>query len=144
MNFYDGRISCFCIIWNELSGSLYYAKKCLAQRNLFYVPISSNIKYKKDMYDYFYNYKYYEKNKFSNKNECSKFFKYLSTMASKLHEFKSWFSETSNNCSIHMESLEQCNPQNLSEVSGCDKNGLCTKLSDGENAQGSLGGNISS
>ncbi|SBS90401.1 PIR protein [Plasmodium ovale] len=105
-----------------------------------------NINEFKDMnkiYSYYYNYKYMEMKKTFDKNECSTFCKYLSSMNTKFPELKSSCTKLSMKCLIDKESFEKCDPQKLRKILNCNANDLCIKKSVQEYSYRGAGGIIS-
>ncbi|SBT73414.1 PIR protein [Plasmodium ovale] len=131
--------------WNRIITTLTHKHPECKQLERSYSALSMDkLKNMKEIYTYYYNYKYIEMNKIFDENKCSSFCKYLSSMSSKFSNFKSWCADSSGNCSVHMESFEKCDPLNLRIILGCKKNESCTKAYDHDSAQRIEGGNITS
>ncbi|SBT02663.1 PIR Superfamily Protein [Plasmodium ovale curtisi] len=131
--------------WNRIITTLTHEHPECKQLERSHSALSMDkLKNMKEIYTYYYNYKYIEMNKISDENKCSAFCKYLSSMSAKFSNLKSWCAYSSSRCSVHKESFEKCYPLNLRIISGCNKNELCTKSSDLDNAQRVEGGNITS
>ncbi|SBT54441.1 PIR Superfamily Protein [Plasmodium ovale wallikeri] len=127
---FSGINSRFHKTWNNIIATL--ASKdflCKPLTHNHYILTIDKFKYMKEIYSYYFNYKYIEMNKITDENECTVFCEYLSSMRIKFIELKKWCSFSSNKCLIDMKSFEKCDPENLLKKLGCGKKDLCFKLS---------------
>ncbi|SBS93268.1 PIR Superfamily Protein [Plasmodium ovale curtisi] len=83
--------------------------------------------FRKDMYDYIYNYDNFGKIFSSGENICDKFSIYLPLMLETYAKFKDSCPNSTNKCVYNAESLEKYNPENLCVKFKCEKEKICAK-----------------
>ncbi|SBT43932.1 PIR Superfamily Protein [Plasmodium ovale wallikeri] len=141
---FGGIKSQFYNTWNNIINKLSEKHlECKPLERTNKVLDMNEFKDMKEIYNYYYNYKYMEKKKTSDDNECRTFCKYLSSMNTKFPELKSSCTKLSMKCLIDKESFEKCDPQKLRKILNCNENDLCIKMSDQEYSYRSAGGVIS-
>ncbi|SBS95835.1 PIR Superfamily Protein [Plasmodium ovale curtisi] len=133
-----GTKSQFYITWKNIMESLECKNKCEPMMNLFYSIPLGDLKLRKDMYIYIYNYKNFEKST-SNENICNRLSTYFPSMSKKFDNYKISCPDKSKKCFSDTKSLEEYNPDKLCQRFQCKKEALCTKYFVEESVQSHTG-----
>ncbi|SCA59968.1 Plasmodium vivax Vir protein, putative [Plasmodium vivax] len=140
-NEYIERIYKLIVAW-------YMINKTLDQSKYICKPtggplISLRVKefeFRKEMYDYYYNYPKIKDWKFSNKNDCSETCKYLISINENYENYKSACSHSDNNkCVYKFKNFDKYHPKHLIVQLGCKPQSECNRnnaLARDENLQG--------
>ncbi|SBT43911.1 PIR Superfamily Protein [Plasmodium ovale wallikeri] len=118
---YNGIISRFYYTWDSLTKTSTYREKCIPLLNIFYLLAFEDFDSTRDIYNYYYNYKYFEMNKFASINERTESCKHLSSMLPHFSKLKNLCSENSNLCSsIFTSSIDVYDPEILRKQLECN------------------------
>ncbi|SBT52309.1 PIR Superfamily Protein [Plasmodium ovale wallikeri] len=123
---HTGTISRFYYTWNNIMGSLECKRECEPMKNLFYSVPLDDLKLRKDMYIYIYNYKNFEKIT-SNENICNRFSTYFPSMNKKYDNYKTSCPDKSKKCFPDTKSLEEYNPEKLCQRFQCKTEAIFAK-----------------
>ncbi|SBT84418.1 PIR protein [Plasmodium ovale] len=125
----NGVKSQFSYTWKNIVEGLECKKKCGENRKLFSsIPIN-DLKFRKIMHDYIYNYDNFE-NITSSENICNKISIYLPSMREKYAKIKDSCPHSSNKCFHDAKSFEEYNPEKLCKKFQCKDEPLCSNSFD--------------
>ncbi|SCO70963.1 Plasmodium vivax Vir protein, putative [Plasmodium vivax] len=85
----------------------------------------NDFKFRKEMYDYYYNYPKIKDWKFSNKNDCIETCKYLTSIKEIYGTFKSECSDSNNKCISDFKDFDGYDPIQLINQLGCNSKSKC-------------------
>ncbi|SBT55191.1 PIR Superfamily Protein [Plasmodium ovale wallikeri] len=122
----DGVINRFYHTWENIVSTLSCENKCQPNPILLKSLTPEELRFRKDMYEYIYNYKNFDKITTSEKI-CNTLTSYLPTMLEKYGYFKSSCQSTNKKCLHDAKSLEDYNPEKLCQEFECKKEALCSK-----------------
>lgn len=136
----NGVKSQFYYTWKNIVHKLACENKCEPIWMLFKSLTLEELSFRKDMYEYIYNYENFDKITTSEKI-CNKLSTYLPTMLEKYANFKSSCQATTKKCLHDAKSLEDYNPEKLCQRFECKQVELCSKYIDVGLENSHLGGN---
>ncbi|GAB69931.1 hypothetical protein PCYB_006800 [Plasmodium cynomolgi strain B] len=122
-------ISMFNVEWNRIIGTLNNSKyKCEATSGPLVSLSLKDFKFRKDMYDYYYNYVNIKERKSSNINACSEACKYLTSIYKKYETFKSECSPRNiNKCVSKFDNFGDYDPNHLINELKCKSQSECNR-----------------
>ncbi|SBS92555.1 PIR protein [Plasmodium ovale] len=121
-----GVKSQFYHTWEDILRKLSCENKCEPNWILFKSLPLEELRFRKDMYEYIYNYKNFDKIT-TRENICNSLVAYLPSMREKYGNFKGSCPVSNNKCTHDIKSLEEYNPDNLCGRYGCQREELCAK-----------------
>ncbi|SBT56611.1 PIR Superfamily Protein [Plasmodium ovale wallikeri] len=124
---HTGTLSQFYNTWEKIMKKSLFKKKCEPNNILFNTLSLQDLIFRKDMYDYIYNYDNFDKIVSSGEKICDKFSIYLPSMREKYETFKSSCAVSNKKCTHDIKSLEKYNPDNLCGRYSCQREELCSK-----------------
>ncbi|KMZ83261.1 hypothetical protein PVBG_05888 [Plasmodium vivax Brazil I] len=87
----------------------------------------NDFKFRKEMYDYYYNYPKIENWELLNKNGCNETCKYLTSIKEKYENLKSDCSRSNNKCVSEFKDFDKYDPKNLIDKLGCKIQSNCNR-----------------
>ncbi|SBT52312.1 PIR Superfamily Protein [Plasmodium ovale wallikeri] len=136
----DGVKSQFRTTWNNILGKLKIKKKkCEPKLDFFYLIPRDDLMFRKDIYDYIYNYDIFDKMDSATEHIDNRYCKYLSSMHEKYTKFKDSCPHNKKICFHVSKSLEEYNPEKLCIKLKCRGEDFCSKHFEGTSAQRVLG-----
>ncbi|SBS93271.1 PIR Superfamily Protein [Plasmodium ovale curtisi] len=131
----EGVVSQFYHTWEKVVKSLKLEKICEPKMELFKsIPIN-DLKFKKIMHDYVYNYDNFGEITFDNEQIDNKYCKYLPSMRERYMKFKDSCPQNTKKCFHVNKALEEYSPDNLCEKFKCKDDASCSKYFDVEQVQ---------
>ncbi|SBT73440.1 PIR protein [Plasmodium ovale] len=107
--------------WNSIIMKLDNGSKCIPSFMQFYYHRFKDFDNTNDMYNYYYNYKYFDVNKSSPEDERKEYCKYLYAMRESFSKLKSSCSQSPNICSsLFKSSIDDYSPEKLREQFKCN------------------------
>ncbi|SBT73458.1 Plasmodium vivax Vir protein, putative [Plasmodium ovale] len=117
---YSGICSRFYFTWNSFIKTLTYGEKCTPSSKIFYLLEFKDFENIRDIYNYYYNYKYIDINKDSPENKLKEYCKYLSSMREHFTKFQNLCSSSSKICSSIFENpINTYDPEKLRAQLNC-------------------------
>ncbi|SBS81964.1 PIR Superfamily Protein [Plasmodium ovale curtisi] len=111
----------FHIAWNSFVKELDNGSKCIPSRTIFFYHMFKDFDNTNDMYNYYYNHKYFEVNKSPPENERKEYCKYLYLMRESFSKLKNSCSQSPNICSsLFKSSIVNYTPEKLREQLKCN------------------------
>ncbi|SBT72735.1 Plasmodium vivax Vir protein, putative [Plasmodium ovale] len=133
---HTGTLSRFYTTWNNILSSSSCKGKCEPNKILFNRVIPQDLKFKKDMYDYIYNFDNFYKIDTASEQIDNKYCRYLEYMHTKYVHFKDSCQSSSNKCLHDAGEFEKYNPEKLCEKFQCKNESLCAKYFDEASTRG--------
>ncbi|SBT55168.1 PIR Superfamily Protein [Plasmodium ovale wallikeri] len=107
--------------WNSIINKLDNGSKCIPSFMQFYYHRFKDFDNTNDMYNYYYNYKYFDVNKSSPEDERKEYCKYLYAMRESFSKLKNSCSQSPNICSsLFKSSIDAYSPEKLHEQFKCN------------------------
>ncbi|SBT73532.1 Plasmodium vivax Vir protein, putative [Plasmodium ovale] len=122
-----GVISQFYHTWENVVKSLKPEKKCEPKMELFKSITVNDLKFKKVMHDYVYNYDSFCEMTFDNEQIDNKYCKYLPSMRERYEKFKESCPQNTKRCFHVDKTLEEYSPDNLCKKFQCKEDASCSK-----------------
>ncbi|SBT02497.1 PIR Superfamily Protein, partial [Plasmodium ovale curtisi] len=122
-----GVMSQFYYTWKNIMEKSLFRKKYEPNRILFNKISPHDLMFRKDMYDYIYNYDDFDKITFDSTQTDSKYCRYLPSMLAKYEQFKDSCPQRSDKCFHDAKSFEEYNPDKLCKKFQCKDEPLCSK-----------------
>ncbi|SBT56614.1 PIR Superfamily Protein [Plasmodium ovale wallikeri] len=129
--------------WINMVKKIGCSKKCDPNTELFRSSTIDALIFRKDMYDYTYNYDNFDKIISHGENTCNKLSIYLTSMQQKYDLFKDSCPKIDNKCFHDNKSLEEYSTEKLCRRFGCKSEELCSKYFDEEPTQSIPGEGVS-
>lgn len=118
---YAGIRSQFHNVWNLIVKELDNGLKCIPSFKQFFYHMFKDFDNTNDMYNYYYNHKYFEVNKSPPENERKEYCKYLYLMRESFSKLKNSCSQSPNICSsLFKSSIDNYTPEKLREQLKCN------------------------
>ncbi|SBT73466.1 PIR protein [Plasmodium ovale] len=117
----------FYSTWENIVSEIKCTNKCDPNLELFQSSTIDDLKFRKNMHDYIYNYDILDKMDSSTEKIDNRYCKYLSSMNEKYTEFKDFCPHNNKKCFHGAKSLEEYNPENLCTKFRCRDEPLCSK-----------------
>ncbi|SCP05930.1 PIR protein [Plasmodium ovale] len=118
---YSGLRSQFYRTWDSFIKISTFREICAPLRKVFFSLALKDFENTRDIYNYYYNYKYFEINKFSSINEPIESCKHLSSMLPHFSKLKNLCSKNLNLCSsIFTNSIDVYDPEILRKQLECN------------------------
>ncbi|SBT54577.1 PIR Superfamily Protein [Plasmodium ovale wallikeri] len=138
---YNGICSRFHHTWNSFIKTLKCREECKPLHSIFFLLEIQDVESTWDIYNYYYNYKYFDINKNSPKNDLKEYCKYLSSMRERFAKFQNLCSSSSNICSSFLEnSIHIYEPEKLRTQLNCNIYELDTTIFEDSLTQEKPGG----
>ncbi|CAG9483818.1 unnamed protein product [Plasmodium vivax] len=116
------------IAWIEIKGTLDRSKYICEPIGGPLISLSINeFKFRKDMYDYYYNAKKIQNRELCNIDGCCEICKYLTSIKEKYENLKSDCSRSNNKCVSEFKDFDKYDPKNLIDKLGCKIQSNCNR-----------------
>ncbi|SBS93269.1 PIR Superfamily Protein [Plasmodium ovale curtisi] len=126
----------FLYTWSKIVEILGCGNKCIKNNQLFNSILVNDLKFRKDMHDYIYDFDNFYKIATASEQIDNKYCIYLEYMHKKYVHFKDSCQNISRKCFHDAREFEKYNPEKLCEKFQCKDESLCAKYFDEASTRG--------